>query len=179
MNKLQSTLSVLFIVAVIFACNRSKNLTFEDWDKNNDSLISYEEFEEVFTANFYNDWNQDDDPYLDDEDLYISSFEVWDVDEDDVLSEDEWVVAFDHYFGDYVVSEYNDIDLDDDNAISYDEYYQIVEESGYYLDWNMDKDDYISEEELSEGIFSRWDVNNDLYLDKEEYLAFDDHYLDI
>lgn len=180
MNLNSIKISTMFLMfPLIFGCNREVNLSFEDWDKDNDSLISYQEFESIFTANFYDDWNQNYDSYLDDEDVYVSSFRAWDTDEDDILSQDEWIVALQNYFGNYVVSEYDYVDTDNDYNISYDEYYEVIDETGYYKDWDLDEDDFISEKELAEGIFTRWDTNNDSFIDKEEYDAFHSNYLDI
>lgn len=169
----------LFSVVALFGCNREENLTFEDWDNDNDALIDYQEFEETFTSNYYNDWNQDNDPYLDDEDFLISTFDLWDLDNDAKLSEEEWLLGFDHYFGKYVGSAYEVVDTNDDGFISFEEYQAVLDNTGYFRDWDVDTDDNINEEELSAGVFKRWDLNNDGVINAEEYMAFDRYYLDI
>ena len=169
-------ISILFVV---MACNRVENLTFDDFDKDNDGLIDMNEFQETFTANYYDDWDRDDDPYLDDEDFHTGVYNIWDADDDQLLSEEEWLYGFDYYYGNYVITDFDDMDVDDDDQISYSEYYDALSETNFYSDWDIDDDKHLSEEELAVGVFSIWDVDNSGLLEPNEYEEFDAYYLDI
>lgn len=171
-------LTLLVLSITFIACTRHKDLTFEDWDYDNDALINYSEFERTFGKNYYNDWNQNDDPYLDDEDFLVSTFNIWDVDEDNQLTEEEWIIGFDYYFGNYVISAYDVVDENDDDLISYEEYYNVLNDTEFYRDWDLNEDNIIHEEELTAGVFERWDLENDGVLDVDEYAAFDSYYID-
>lgn len=79
------------------------DLTFGDWDANNDGYITRSEFVYRFTANYVNDWNVVDDAHLDDEDFYHATYQMWDEDEDTLLNEQEWMFGYDYYYGDYIL----------------------------------------------------------------------------
>lgn len=179
MKTIKYTIAFLSAVVFLFSCNRVENLSFEDFDKNNDKEISLEEFEDVFTANYYRDWDNDDDPYLDDEDFHTGVYDAFDADDDQMLTEEEWLYGFDYYYGNYIVTDFNDLDLDDDEHISYEEYYNSLGETNFYKDWDRDADDRISEEELATGVFTIWDVDNSGALEADEFEEFDSYYLDI
>lgn len=172
------SMMIFLSIVVVTSCNHKSNLTFEDWDKDNDALIDYKEFEQAFLTNYYNDWNLNDDKYLDDEDLLTSTFNIWDLDDNDRLSEKEWIMGFDYYYGNYVVSAYEVIDEDNDGFISYKEYYDVLDETDFYLEWDLNTDNQIHKKELSTGVFDRWDIDNDGVIDMTEYTAFDNYYID-
>ena len=169
----------LLLLISVFACQRETELTFEDFDKNDDSRVDQEEFQDVFTSNFYDDWNVTDDEYLDDEDFYTSVFRVWDVDDDELLNEEEWILGYDYNYGDYVIENYQALDTDNDGYIEYVEYNNALADSDFFLSWDVNENENIEEEELAKGVFERWDLDNSGYLEKDEYIKFDTYYLDI
>ena len=171
--------TTMAIVISANSCQRAENLTFEDFDKDNDNVVDVGEFEETFTANFYNDWNVTDDQYLDDEDFMVSTYDVWDTDDDDLLTEDEWNMGYDYYYGDYVDYDFNAVDIDGDGFVEYTEYDDALIETNYFQDWDNDVDGYLTETELAYGVFNRWDLDNDGVLEPNEYRNFDSYYLDI
>ena len=64
-------------------------------------------------------------------------------------------------------------DTDDNGSISKDEFYGLVSDAGIYSDWDYDADGFIEEDEYNEiGLdedFGAWDVNDDTYLDTDEF----------
>jgi hypothetical protein len=167
------------LVLLTIACNRTTNLTFSDFDTNSNNSIEKEEFMEVFTNNFYNDWNNDDNQYLDDEDFYLSVYDIWDTDNDMLLSKDEWFLGYDYYYGDFILTNYDAIDLDGDGLIDYNEYTGVLRDTEFYTQWDIDASEYLSEEELAAGVFNIWDIDNSNALELDEYTEFDLYYLDI
>lgn len=170
--------TLIFLTGLI-SCERETELTFEDFDKNNNDLINQEEFQDVFTSNFYDDWNITDDAYLDDEDFYTAVYRVWDVDDDELLSEEEWMLGYDHHYGDYIAENYEVLDVDNDGYLEYVEYQNALADSDFFLSWDVDENENIDEEELAKGVFERWDLDNSGYLERDEYTGFDTYYLDI
>ncbi len=168
-----------FLLIVFVGCDRTTNLAFEDFDKNDNDLISYSEFEEVFTSNYYDDWNQKEDEYLDDEDFYLSVYGIWDLDDDELLSEAEWIEGYDYYYGDYIIQGYDAIDIDGDGFIEYVEYKDVLDGTKFFVDWDVDASEYLSEDELAQGVFNIWDLDGDNMLDNDEFYQFDSYYLDI
>lgn len=171
------TMSTIFLI--VLGCKKKTELTFFDFDQDNNNEISKEEFTEVFTSNFYDDWNKNDDEYLDDEDFYLSVFEIWDADNDNLLSQEEWLLGYDYYYGDYIITDYDAIDVDGDGFIEYAEYTGILDDTDFYLNWDLDASEYLSDKELAQGVFEKWDINNNGTLELNEYSAFDNYYLDI
>jgi Ca2+-binding EF-hand superfamily protein len=170
-------LSIIFLLPI--ACNRTSELTFMDFDKDGNNEISKEEFTNVFTANFYDDWNKNDDEYLDDEDFYLTVFEIWDEDNDKLLSKEEWLYGYDYYYGDYIITDYDAIDADGDGYVEYAEYASVLDDTDFYLEWDLDASEYLSDKELAEGVFNHWDINKNGTLELNEYSNFDMYYLDI
>jgi Ca2+-binding EF-hand superfamily protein len=179
MRRFNSILLLSIFSLAFFSCEREEELSFADFDNDNDNLIDREEFKETFTANYYDDWNNQDDDYLDDEDFYVSVYDMWDADEDEVLTEEEWIMGYDYYYGDYIVNDYEAVDVDGDGFIEYAEYNDVLGDSDFFATWDVDASEYLSEEELAEGVFTIWDVDNSGYLERDEYDEFDAYYLDI
>ncbi len=177
---LKTVLAAITAMVVIFTqCNREENLTFEDFDKNDDTKIDLMEFQQVFTANYYDDWNLEDDEYLDDEDFLTGTYQVFDVDDDEQLTEREWLEGVRFSYGHHVITDFDDLDTDADDYISYDEYEEALKNTSYYTSWDIDDDNHLSEEELAAGIFYIWDINKSDYIEPDEYEKFDYYYLDI
>lgn len=170
-------LSILFLLTI--GCNRTTNLSFSDFDINANNSIEKEEFTKVFTENFYDDWNNDDDEYLDDEDFYLSVYEIWDTNNDMLLSKDEWILGYDYYYGDFILTGYDAIDLDGDGFVDYNEYTGVLNDTDFYIQWDVDASEYLSEKELASGVFNIWDVDNSNALEIDEFAEFDYYYLDI
>ena len=155
------------------------DMTFSDWDKNEDTFISRSEFIEVFKDEYVDDWNVVDDQHLDDEDFYKITYEVWDADDDELLSKKEWIRGYDYYYGNYVTDDFVAIDVDNDSYIEYKEYYDILGDTDYYAVWDVDEDTYLSENELARMIFNKWDIDSSNFIEPDEYNMFDAYYLDI
>lgn len=177
-NLISKTVLIILSVIVSASCSRREDLSFNDWDKDNDNLINKTEFIDVFSSNYYDDWDQNDNAYLDDEDFLTSTFRVWDEDENEYIEEEEWVVGFDYMYGDYIIDDYEAIDTDNDGYIEYLEYEAALAPSTFYFDWDFNSDGEVDAEELAMGIFDIWDKDNSQYIEPDEYAEFDSYYLE-
>lgn len=74
---------------------------------------------------------------------------------------------------DQTFESFDTADTDDNGSISKDEFYGLVSDAGIYSDWDYDADGFIEEDEYNEiGLdedFGAWDVNDDTYLDTDEF----------
>ena len=173
------TISGLMALLMLSGCNRETNLGFTDFDLNENNEIDKLEFTEVFTDNFYQDWNKTDDEYLDDDEFHQVVYNVWDADGDNRLTEDEWTMGYDYYYGAHVIVDYDKIDLNKDNYLVMNEFENILTGTNFFVEWDTDKNLQIDENELAEGVFERWDIDNSGKLEQDEFAEFDSYYLDI
>ncbi len=178
MKKLAKTTAMLLML--LFMTSATADMPFEDWDTNDSGLITRSEFVAHFTDNYVADWNNyDDNATFDDEDFYTVTYDIWDVDDDDLLTVEEWDYGYDYFYGDYVNDDFVALDLDNDGFIEYVEYYDVFADTYYYTDWDIDADTYLNEYELARLVFNNWDVDNSNFIEKDEFDDFKAYYLEV
>lgn len=154
---------------------------FDDWDMDDDYLIEKEEFVEKFTEEYYSAWAEGAEPQgIVEEGFFRESFAGLDTDNDNFLSDEEWLVGYNYFYDDYLVrEEMGFIDADDDGRLDYEEYYDVIYNTNYFTDIDLDNDNYISEHELAEYVFNNWDVDDNGVLSRYEWNSFKTYYLDV
>ncbi|MFP4060041.1 MAG: hypothetical protein ACOCXD_00500 [Bacteroidota bacterium] len=167
------------IAILIMACKREVELSFNDFDKNGNDQVERREFVDVFVKHYYDDWNTKDNEYLDDEDFYMSTYMLWDENNDDLLSREEWTMGYEHYYGQYIDDEFEELDKDVNGYIDYNEFLNAIAKTDIFADWDIDASRYINEKELAVGVFENWDIDSSNTLDKHEFEQFDEYYLDL
>ena len=173
-----NTIIIFFIIALSFSCNRNEELTFGDFDKNGNDQIERKEFVDVFVKNYYDDWNNKNNEYLDDEDFYMSTYALWDENNDELLSKEEWSTGYDHYYGQYINDDFEKLDKNTDGYIDHNEFLNAVARTDIFVDWDIDASKYINEKELAVGVFENWDLDNSNSLERKEFEQFEKYYLD-
>lgn len=178
MNALKIILSGFLILSTtsLFA-----QQNFEDWDKDDDYLIEKEEFKDKFTDEYFSAWSEGADPQgILEEGFFRESFAGLDTDNDGFLSDEEWLIGYNYFYEDYLVNEeIGFIDINKDGMIDYDEYYDVIYNTAYFTDVDLDDDNYISEYELAEYVFNNWDTDNNGVLSRYEWNSFKAYYLDV
>jgi Ca2+-binding EF-hand superfamily protein len=171
---------MLMVLMVAWSCKSKKSdLTFQDWDRNSSGLIEEQEFVAVFDQHYYDDWNREDDKYLDDEDFYQVVFDVWNTDTDSLLSEEEWALAYSEEFNQYVAVSYDEVDANTDGFIGYDEYFTIISDSEFYDQWDLNSNKRLNSKEIAYHLFHRWDDDGNDAIDTGEFDEFDLYYSEI
>lgn len=168
------TFILTLTTATLWAAN------FDDWDTDNDGLIEKHEFKQNFVINYFNPWKGESTMGIIEDEFFRGVYAGLDTDGDRMLTDQEWLIGYNYYFEDYVV--YEDIDVMDVNAdgtIEYEEFYDVVYDTSYFSDIDLDGDNYISEHELAEFVFDNWDTNNTGIMTRSEFNRFDNYYLDI
>lgn len=155
--------------------------TFSEWDKDDDNLIEEHEFELKFADEYYSFWSEDAEPKgIIEEGFFKESFAGLDADNDNYLSDEEWLVGYNYFYDDYIINEeFAYIDTDDDGRLEYDEYYDVIYNTNYFTDVDLDEDNYISEYELAEYVFNNWDTDDNGVISRYEFNAFKAYYLDV
>ncbi len=155
------------------------SLTFQQWDANSNNLISRYEFHEMYTQNFYNDWDKDNNGIVNKEDFLSKIYVVWDIDNDNLISDTEWHEGFENNYADFVDIEYFAIDTDGDGMLNFKEYIAYVEDMPIFETWDMNKDEKLNEFELSRMIFNLWDIDDSNFISVGEYQAYNNYYMNI
>ncbi len=180
MKKFDMTKQALLICLMFFSTSLfAQNLNFDDFDLDNDGWVEKDEFKAVFIANYWDDWNPDDDENLDEDDFYTFTYAIIDVDDDELLTPEEWVYGYDYYYGDYLVDDFVAYDVDGDGYLEYAEYYDVLYDTDFYATWDIDMDTYLSKAELAENVFELWDTNDTGLMSKSEFNNFKKYYDDI
>src|SRR5699024_7789843 len=126
-TKLLFTAALIALVSIALPA-AAQNCEYEEWDSNNDTYL---DSEEINTA-FYD----------------VDYYDEWDDDDNDTLSETEWEMGVDEHLGAY--------------------------DSGQYTNWDTNGDDKISENEFHEGLFNLIDDDNDNRIGEDDWNVVSD-----
>ncbi|MDX1684216.1 MAG: hypothetical protein R3275_03210 [Saprospiraceae bacterium] len=174
------TIISLFTFIFILGGLTAQNTTFSDWDKDNDGFIERHEFKKTFVNKYYPLWDPDNERGIIEEGFFQESYAGLDTDNDNMLSDEEWLIGLNYFYDDYIVDGgITVVDTDKDGSIEYAEYYDAIYETGYFTDIDLDADNYISKHELADFVFDNWDLNDSGLLSRAEFNRFDWYYLDV
>lgn len=147
-------------------------LPYADWDADGDDRLASDEFggwarERAGWA----DWNTDNDGTVGEEEFAGAVLGIWDDNDDDLLTEQEW----NENVGDWIdpdrSGEFTQWDANADGAIDRMELQQGFARIDFFGDWDLNDDDGVDENEFGEGLFGIFDRNDDDYLDDSEWTA--------
>lgn len=180
-KKVSKYLSVLTVLIVGVTSSLNAQMTsFEDWDMDSDGLIERHEFTDKFVDEYFDAWDPENERGIIEEGFFRESFAGLDTDNDNMLSDEEWLIGYNYFYEDYLV--YDDmaiVDSDGDGVIEYVEYYDALYETEYFTDIDLDSDNYISEYELANFVFENWDINDSGLINRSEFNQFDEYYIDV
>lgn len=72
---------------------------WDAWDADNDGTLTQAELNTGLTASgWYTAWDVDNDGFIEEVEYTAGIFDLWDVNDDDVLTADEYVVRYDTYY---------------------------------------------------------------------------------
>lgn len=171
----------LLVFLLLFAgSNLVYSADFDEWDTDGDGLLEHHEFTSKFMNEYFNMWDPSGTAGVIEEGFFKKSFAGLDTDNDNLLSDEEWLIGYNYFYDDYVMYEDIDfVDVNDDGSVTYTEYYDALYETSYFTDIDLDADNYISEYELANFVFDNWDTNNSGVLNRSEFNRFSWYYLDV
>jgi len=171
--------TTLFTFIFSFGLMAQDGMDFANWDKDNDGLIERHEFTDNFTDKYFESWDPTGEKGVIEEDFFKNTYAGLDTDNDHLLSDEEWLIGYNYYYNDYTVyDEVKYIDTNKDGQIEYNEYYDVLYDSKYFTDVDLDADNYISEHELADFVFGNWDTNDSGTIGRYEFTNFKAYYLD-
>ena len=142
---------------------------FGAYDANSDDMLDENEFGEANQTAF-SDWDEDEDSSLSNEEFYGSTFGVVDANNDDRIDENEWNENRENLYVDYSGDEDWDLfDRDEDGFLSSDEWSEGFADSNWFNDFDANDDQLVDNSEWNSGLFDDWDANDDGFLDQNEY----------
>ncbi len=158
----------------------SQNTMFSDWDLDNDQLIERHEFTTKFIEEYYPNWEPANEQGIIEKEYYEGSYAALDTDNDNYLSDEEWLLGYNYFIDDYVIyDELGFVDTNEDGMVSYEEYYDALYDTPYFSDIDVDSNGHISEYELAYFVFDNWDFDDSQTLSRSEFNRFDWYYLDV
>ena len=160
---------VLGGVLLFFAGTAQNNDNFKKCDKDGDKKISKTEFSDRYSSDDDNLRTESKDMQYDENKFYESSYELWDTDNDNRLSEDEWRTGYESSYGDYVEDDFTSYDANQNKYLEREEYQSSLSESDYYSNTDKNKDQSLDNKEYSTVVFECADKNRDSYLDEDEF----------
>lgn len=173
----------LFLLAGAVACNGGTEVAETEVTDNevitDDVAVAdtwdEDEFYTTFTGtNYYEDWDLDDDNFLDDDEFTTSFYQTWDTDNDGMIEEAEWTTAVADY--NLEGADWAAWDTDGDGFIETAEFDTGFDNMGWYTAWDTDGDGLIEEREYTDAVYTIWDENDDDVLDDTEYVYYETYY---
>lgn len=74
--------------------------------------------------------------------------------------------------------QFTELDRDTDQRLTYEEFRNEVEYRNIHRGWDTNKDNRVTERELTGGLFTNWDRSKDNFIDDSEYQAFNSAWRD-
>ena len=144
--------------------------TFADFDTNNDGVLDENEVPLIYQDNF-EVWDTDDDDMLSRDEFDTTIFGFTDMNADEGIDQNEWNEGFANFFGNWTTDDFATFDTDDDDILSYDEWQETFADSPWYETYDADNDAFVTQAELNRGFFTDWDANEDNFVDEDEFDA--------
>lgn len=116
---------------------------------------------------YFEDWDVDDNSFLDEGEFTTSVFQLWDTDKDGMIEEIELSTAVTDFGLSGAAWE-----TDSDGYIEMAGFETGFAGTGWFDAWDTDNDNRISEREYAAGVFRVWDRNDDNVLDETEYRRY-------
>ena len=152
----------LLLTAGMAACatGADADLGTGPWDTN--------KFNSTFaSSNFYEDWDTHDDNMLDQNEYNAGLYDTWDRNNDNRLDENEWNTASNDWGLENET--WSDWDMNADGFLDTSEFGTGFADTGWFGNWDTDRNSMLEEREYTDGLFGQWDGNADGVLDDNEF----------
>ncbi len=156
----------------VFVEDDSNGQAFSDFDTNEDGFLDADEIGDTY-QNDFTTWDVDADGGLNEDEFYATTFGNTDVDNDDLISEDEWNQGYASMYGNYSEdTDFATFDTDADGSLSSEEWRTGFGESTWFTTYDADADTSLTEDEWNTGIFNDWDTDADGMISEDEYNTY-------
>lgn len=138
------------------------------YDLNEDLTLDLQEFSNTY-ANHFRFGDSDGDGYLKREEFYNIQFLNADSNWNTEISLEEWNEGYLRMFGNWTDKDFSAYDEDKNGKLSGNEWIKVFQESEWFETYDTNSDNFITEQELNEGYFGDWDLNDDGKIDEDEF----------
>lgn len=168
-------ITAFLISTAVLAVSPALAQTFEEWDADEDGVLSEEEWSTGFTdADLFNDWDADDSGAINSDEFGEGLFWRFDDDGDGVLTQAEWDEGFDTWYGETAVDlEFGIWDADGDGVVSQEEFVSAYNDADLFTDFTETTEieateDGVAEDDFIAGLFDWFDADDDTGLIADE-----------
>lgn len=141
---------------------------FDTLDTSGDSYLDVDEVAEwAEGTEVFGDWDLDGNSELDRGEITGGAFELWDTDDNDIVSQAEWEDGVDLWYPDDADSVvFSDLDNDGDSELDVDEFSENVDLSPVGESWTADT---LDEATFGDAYFELYDLDNDGRVSEDEW----------
>lgn len=156
----------------------------DEWDANDDGVLSEEEWGTGFTeAGLFSEWDEDESGTIGDDEFATGLFGWFDDDDDGELTAEEWDEGFDNWYGEQAVNlDFSNWDDNEDGYVDEEEFTDAFTDAGLFGDFASESGlvgeeeteafsaaEYeVGEDEFLGGLFNWFDEDEDAALGEEE-----------
>jgi hypothetical protein len=159
----------LSLMVVLVSCDDDDRVEAEVFDRD-------EAFNEFNETTFFNDNDVDDDALFDDNEFNQGFFDAFDLNDNDFIEEDELVTSRET-FGANTTTTFADLDANADARLDVTEFEPDFDTNDFFGEFDADVNNSINPREFSDGVFVRWDVDNDGFIEANTFnTRFDRHF---
>ncbi|MFD2515962.1 hypothetical protein ACFSRY_18970 [Pontibacter locisalis] len=131
-------------------------------------------FDEFAASKNYGYWDLNKDKHLSEVEFTSSFNNVWDVNGEGRVSQSEWETAISD-FG-VKAADWTAWNTDGDGYMETAEFEADFAQIGWFSTWDQDKDNLVTEQEYTAGVYQLWDTDGDNQLDRTEYTRYNKYY---
>lgn len=139
-------------------------------DVDQDGRVDLGEFKMGFDAeHFFEDWDRNDDGYIDKSEYVTAHFAMIDLNKDGVIAKSEWDYSGRFWMEEDYPTGFDYWDLDNDGYIQREEFTERLKIDSEFALWDTDESDPgLTKEEVSAGMHGAWDRDRDGIIDEAE-----------
>lgn len=134
---------------------------YDDWDLGAEATLGREE---LGTWAEEKGWRR-----LDEEGFAETAFGLWDLDADGIVSEREWTLATERWYGDVDEGDWGDWDRDGDSALTLEEAREGVATRGVFGRVDRNGDGVVDGTEMGDWLLESWDADADRRVGRGEW----------
>ena len=163
------TNNILLIKTITIMADLTDYIPFRHlYDENGDGTLDLNEVSKTY-VNHFHFWDSEGDGYLTRQEFYDIQFYNADSDYNTEISLEEWNEGYLRMFGNWANKDFSAFDEDKNGKLSWNEWNKFFEESEWFETYDTNSDNLITEQELNEGYFGDWDLNDDGKIDEDEF----------